>query len=251
MAEAIADRNCWRNCRTVRPLINCDRGSRARAAQSASSMTPEDPQDKHDASQGVPAGAPAATGAAQPAAAGTAQPPLLALRSLPLGRRGRYGGRAAPSGEAGCGGWSAGRRQRRPRHHHSLSRSRWTNSIRSDGTCRSFARTATSPSSRPIAISTPAWSSIARCAKAHGSPTAPSPRRCGRCSRASGAPASAPARLSSAASLRASSKVNRAEFERRQANELKAFKKRLEQLATKLKPAGKLVRPKGLAAMFT
>jgi hypothetical protein len=46
-------------------------------------------------------------------------------------------------------------------------------------------------------------------------------------------------------------RVDRAEFERRQADELKAFKKRLEQLATKLKPAGKLVRPKGLAAMFT
>jgi hypothetical protein len=45
--------------------------------------------------------------------------------------------------------------------------------------------------------------------------------------------------------------LDRAEFERRQADELKVFKKRLEQLATKLKPAGKLVRPKGLAAMFT
>jgi hypothetical protein len=40
-------------------------------------------------------------------------------------------------------------------------------------------------------------------------------------------------------------------FERRQAEELKAFKERLERLATELKPAGKLVRPKGLAAMFT
>ena len=46
-------------------------------------------------------------------------------------------------------------------------------------------------------------------------------------------------------------KVDRAEFERRQAEELKAFRKRLELLATELKPAGKLVRPKGLAAMFT
>jgi Zn-finger nucleic acid-binding protein len=46
-------------------------------------------------------------------------------------------------------------------------------------------------------------------------------------------------------------KLDRAAFERRQTDELKAFKKRLEQLATKLKPAGKLVRPKGLAAMFT
>jgi hypothetical protein len=46
-------------------------------------------------------------------------------------------------------------------------------------------------------------------------------------------------------------KVDRAEFERRQTEELKAFRKRLELLATELKPAGKLVRPKGLAAMFT
>jgi hypothetical protein len=46
-------------------------------------------------------------------------------------------------------------------------------------------------------------------------------------------------------------KLDRAEFDRRQAEELKAFKERLERLATELKPAGKLVRPKGLAAMFT
>ncbi|MGZ6227116.1 MAG: hypothetical protein ACXWNE_03225, partial [Candidatus Binataceae bacterium] len=46
-------------------------------------------------------------------------------------------------------------------------------------------------------------------------------------------------------------KLDRAAFERRQAEELKAFKGRLAQLATELKPAGKLVRPKGLAAMFT
>ncbi len=46
-------------------------------------------------------------------------------------------------------------------------------------------------------------------------------------------------------------KLDRAEFERRQAEELKAFKERLERLAAELKPAGKLVRPKGLAAMFT
>jgi hypothetical protein len=46
-------------------------------------------------------------------------------------------------------------------------------------------------------------------------------------------------------------KIDRAEFERQQADELKTFKKRLEQLAKELKPAGKLVRPKGLAAMFT
>jgi uncharacterized Zn finger protein (UPF0148 family) len=46
-------------------------------------------------------------------------------------------------------------------------------------------------------------------------------------------------------------KLDRAEFERRQAEELKTFKERLERLAAELKPAGKLVRPKGLAAMFT
>ena len=51
--------------------------------------------------------------------------------------------------------------------------------------------------------------------------------------------------------LAGSPKLTRAEFERRQADELKTFKKRLEQLAKELKPAGKLVRPKGLAAMFT
>ncbi len=46
-------------------------------------------------------------------------------------------------------------------------------------------------------------------------------------------------------------KIDRAEFERRQAAELKEFKARLERQAHELKPAGKLVRPKGLAAMFT
>jgi len=46
-------------------------------------------------------------------------------------------------------------------------------------------------------------------------------------------------------------KLDRAEFERRQAEQLGAFKERLARLATELKPAGKLVRPKGLAAMFT
>jgi hypothetical protein len=46
-------------------------------------------------------------------------------------------------------------------------------------------------------------------------------------------------------------KLDRAEFERQQAEELKAFKERQERLAAELKPAGKLVRPKGLAAMFT
>jgi len=46
-------------------------------------------------------------------------------------------------------------------------------------------------------------------------------------------------------------KLDRGAFERQQAEELKVFKERLAQLATELKPAGKLVRPKGLAAMFT
>jgi hypothetical protein len=46
-------------------------------------------------------------------------------------------------------------------------------------------------------------------------------------------------------------KLDHAGFERRQAEELEAFKKRLARLAVELKPAGKLVRPKGLASMFT
>ena len=46
-------------------------------------------------------------------------------------------------------------------------------------------------------------------------------------------------------------RLDREAFERRQADELKAFRARLEELAKELKPAGKLVRPKGLAAMFT
>jgi hypothetical protein len=45
--------------------------------------------------------------------------------------------------------------------------------------------------------------------------------------------------------------LDRDAFERRQADELKAFRARLEELAKELRPAGKLVRPKGLAAMFT
>jgi hypothetical protein len=45
--------------------------------------------------------------------------------------------------------------------------------------------------------------------------------------------------------------LDRAGFELRQAEELEAFKERLARLAKELKPAGKLVRPKGLAAMFT
>jgi hypothetical protein len=60
-----------------------------------------------------------------------------------------------------------------------------------------------------------------------------------------------PRKLAREAFERGQLKVDRGEFERRQAEELEAFKKRLERLATELKPAGKLVRPKGLAAMFT
>lgn len=60
-----------------------------------------------------------------------------------------------------------------------------------------------------------------------------------------------PRKLAREAFERGELALDRAEFERRQADELKAFKERLERLATELKPAGKLVRPKGLAAMFT
>ena len=60
-----------------------------------------------------------------------------------------------------------------------------------------------------------------------------------------------PRKLARAAFERGEPALDRAEFERRQADELKTFKERLERLATELKPAGKLVRPKGLAAMFT
>jgi len=60
-----------------------------------------------------------------------------------------------------------------------------------------------------------------------------------------------PRKLAHEAFERGELKLDRAGFERRQAEELKDFKKRLELLATELKPAGKLVRPKGLAAMFT
>jgi len=42
-----------------------------------------------------------------------------------------------------------------------------------------------------------------------------------------------------------------AEFEKKQSSELAAFKESLHQMAEERKPAGKLVRPKGLAAMFT
>ncbi len=40
-------------------------------------------------------------------------------------------------------------------------------------------------------------------------------------------------------------------LEARQAAEMEAFKKRLEDLANEMKPAGKLVRPRGIAAMFS
>jgi hypothetical protein len=42
-----------------------------------------------------------------------------------------------------------------------------------------------------------------------------------------------------------------AELEARRAAEMEAFNARLQKLADEIKPAGKLVRPKGLAAMFT
>ncbi len=60
-----------------------------------------------------------------------------------------------------------------------------------------------------------------------------------------------PRKLAREAFERGETKLDRAEFERHQVEELRAFKERLERLATELKPAGKLVRPKGLAAMFT
>jgi len=42
-----------------------------------------------------------------------------------------------------------------------------------------------------------------------------------------------------------------AEFEQRQAAQSAAFKKSLHDMAEQMKPAGKLVRRRGLAAMFT
>ncbi len=42
-----------------------------------------------------------------------------------------------------------------------------------------------------------------------------------------------------------------AAFEARQAAEMEAFKQKLEALAHSMKPAGKLVRPTGIASMFT
>ncbi len=41
------------------------------------------------------------------------------------------------------------------------------------------------------------------------------------------------------------------QFEAKQAAEMELFKERLQRLADEIKPAGKMVRPKGLAAMFT
>jgi ferredoxin len=43
----------------------------------------------------------------------------------------------------------------------------------------------------------------------------------------------------------------REQIEQKQAAEMEAFQARLQRLADEIKPAGKLVRPKGLAAMFT
>ncbi|HSR58914.1 MAG TPA: YfhL family 4Fe-4S dicluster ferredoxin [Candidatus Binataceae bacterium] len=42
-----------------------------------------------------------------------------------------------------------------------------------------------------------------------------------------------------------------AEFDARRAAEMEAFEQRLQKMAEEMKPAGKLVRPKGLGAMFT
>lgn len=42
-----------------------------------------------------------------------------------------------------------------------------------------------------------------------------------------------------------------AKFQRKQESELEAFRRALDKLARELRPAGKMVRPKGLAAMFT
>ena len=42
-----------------------------------------------------------------------------------------------------------------------------------------------------------------------------------------------------------------AAFEAKQAAEMEEFKRKLEALAHSMKPAGKTVRPKGIAAMFT
>ena len=44
---------------------------------------------------------------------------------------------------------------------------------------------------------------------------------------------------------------NEAAFKRKQEKELEEFHKRLDRLAHEMRPAGKLVRPKGIGAMFT
>jgi len=49
----------------------------------------------------------------------------------------------------------------------------------------------------------------------------------------------------------ASSGGDEAAFNRKQEKELEEFHKRLDQLAHEMRPAGKLVRPKGIGAMFT
>jgi hypothetical protein len=40
-------------------------------------------------------------------------------------------------------------------------------------------------------------------------------------------------------------------FQRKQERELEAFRQALDKLAHEMRPAGKMVKPKGLAAMFT
>ncbi len=49
----------------------------------------------------------------------------------------------------------------------------------------------------------------------------------------------------------ASSGRDDAAFKRKQEKELEEFHKRLDRLAHEMRPAGKLVRPKGIGAMFT
>jgi hypothetical protein len=44
---------------------------------------------------------------------------------------------------------------------------------------------------------------------------------------------------------------NEAAFKRKQEKEIEEFHKRLDRLAHEMRPAGKLVRPKGIGAMFT
>ncbi len=42
-----------------------------------------------------------------------------------------------------------------------------------------------------------------------------------------------------------------AKFQRKQESELEQFRQALDKLAREMRPAGKMVKPKGLAAMFT